>query len=258
MMNRKLFLMITALLLSAVITIAYQHNSSSHNLVTPLKNAVRPAPKYDARLLDTFNKIAGTLDVRHTPCTYSGEITVTDRADSLQNNRNVPFLYSQNGADCYYRYGSTEMLNAGGIYLFISHDQHKVMVSAQKTISTEGVGSLAMFKSGMASEHYLLSSDTKKNIRTIRLLNEHHISCKEYKISYDTLSREVKEIYARLPNSADPANPAMDRIVDVHFQRWVRRAEIAKHLQAEHVVRTDGDELKLTADYHNYELVRTQ
>lgn len=248
-------------MLFTAITVAYQVKYGkpvSHVVKVSNKPLETGAVTYDVALLDTFSRIASSLDIRNQPCTYSGEVSITDKADTTLNMKKVSFLFSQNGQDCYYKYGNTELLNAGGIYLYIEHDQHKIMVSSQKTVTAAGVGTLSMFKKGMVSEHYALSSVKTDRIRTIRLLNEHHISCKEYALSYDTLSHKVTGIYARLSNPTNPGNPAMDKIIELHFRSWTNKSSITRYLKADQVVRTEGNELKLTDNYHNYELVRTQ
>ena len=103
-----------------------------------------------------------------------------------------------------------------------------------------------------------LSAKKGGKFQTLCLLNEKHITCKEYDITYDTLTSKVSRIYTRLANFSDPMNVKKEKILDVYFNNWEETADINKYLAIDKVVTKVGSEIKLTDNYKKYELIRIQ
>lgn len=113
-------------------------------------------------------------------------------------------------------------------------------------------------RSALKSEQYQLSGEQKANIQTITLLNEHHISCKEYTLSYDIRNWRITHIHARLSNFEYPLRKDKEKILDVAISRWDTEANISQYLLAGQVIKRRGAGWGLTGKFTRYQLIRMQ
>jgi len=253
-------IIITVCVTAATLAIAYKVIPRK---VQPAKRAVvpvinEPVQKYDTVLLAKFKKIEAAINIKDKACTYSGVINIIDKADSINSAKNVSFLFCKKDSSCYYKMGNTETLNNRGLYLYIDHGNKKVLVGRQKVISVPDFTSSRNLTNDLASENYTLSGKTTGPLQTLTLLNERHISCKQYAIIFDTTTYKVARIHARMTNFSDPLNKNKEKILDVVFSNWQNSADIDSHIAVDKILVEDGKQLKLTALYKNYELIRIQ
>lgn len=252
----KIILTGTALMLVAGFAAAWRVKQQTTK--QPLKiAAIKPAiaVNYDHALLDTFRKVSALMDLQHLPSTYSGTLNITDKGDSTRSVSLVPFLFSCRGNDCYYRYGNTETLNAGGYYLYIDRDRKKVLVGAQKSVAVLGFGGIAELKMDMVNEHYQLSHSVTGKFKTIRFVNERHVACREYALSYDTAEMKIKRIYVRLTDPNALTDRKRGQIIDIHFTEWFTGADIGHFLNVKDVIEVAGDNITLQKKYSSYQVI---
>lgn len=211
---------------------------------------------YDPVLLNKFKMVSALLDIKNKACTYSGILNITNKADSTQNVSNLNFVCCINGTSCYYKMGNTETLNNKGIYLMVDHAEKKIFLGPQKAITTPEIVGGNKLNKALLGENYDLTLKTEGKYQTLTLLNERHITCKEYAVTYDTVSLKVTRIYARMSEFTDPLNKNKEKILDVLFNNWDNNADIDKHINVYKILAEEGKTLQATPEYKNYELIR--
>jgi hypothetical protein len=252
---------IVALVLVSItgIALAWRVNHITALKKAPVKKTdmgmVAPIP-YDHALLDTFSKVTALMDIRSKPSTYSGTVNIADAGDSSQNVHQMPFLLSSKLNECYYRCGHTETLNSKGFYLYIDHDQQRILVGAQKPVSVIGMGGITDLKADMINEHYTLDQRVQGQTRTIRFINEQHVACREYALSYDTAAMKIKKIYLRLPDMNYGMNTKKEKTIDISFAEWSDKADIDKFLRVKDIIEVEGTTISLKNKYRSYHLIR--
>jgi hypothetical protein len=210
---------------------------------------------YDTVLLKKFADISKAFNVQKDVVTYSGVVNVNDGADSTNNVKALNFYYSRNGSNYYYKNGSTETLNAQGLYIYIEHDRKRILIAKQKEVQTAPLPDMTNVPDKLRSERYRLVDKMNGGYETIALLNEHHITCKEYAITFDTLHHQLNTVITRLSCFADPLNKKKDKVISMTINQYESRADAANFPDKSNTVLKDGDGWKLTAKYSNYELI---
>ena len=214
-------------------------------------------PLYDRATLAAFERICHHYDTIRQSYTISGRISLSDPADSSGNLEDVPFLCCKKGGELYYRLGNTETINAAGSYLYIDHQGKSIMLSPQKDLQGDaGMKALTGMNRNLLSEDYELTTAQSGGQKTYTLVNEHHISVKEYSLTVDTLSGQLRRIVARLSGSIDPLRKDNEKRIDIRFSRWDTATEMNKYKRPGDVVRSGAGERTLSKDYSGYQLIR--
>lgn len=214
------------------------------------------APSYDPALLQKFREVIKSLDLKDKPYTCTGQISMMDKADTAGAIKGFNFVFSRNGNNCYYRLQDVEMLNAEHVYLVVDHANKRVVVSAQKEIKMPVLGDGGKLAELLQSEDYQLKDKVEGRSETLTALNEHHLSCKEYAVTYDTVSHKINRIYTRLSDITDVTNKDKDRIIDLRISTLTEEAAVSSYLNVKKVLRQSGGQWKLQPAFSNYELIK--
>jgi hypothetical protein len=257
--TRLYYAKIAAAILMASVTAAAlaiqigQKNAAVELVKLPAKKPVQL--KYDPELLDTMASVASQMDLNTHPLAYDCVVSIKDGADTASGTIKQRVLFCKNGAECYYKINDAETLNAGGFYLYIDHSQRRVLLSRQRNIEAPAMGVLSDIKHRMQAEDYALMASVNGSSRTLQLLNEKHISCKSYSITYDTLTRKIASLNVRLSNAMHPEIKSMDKIINMDFVGWPAQSSPAKYLNAGDVFAIESGSVVLREKYKDYQLV---
>jgi len=215
-------------------------------------------PVYDKVLLEKLERLGKHYDTLKQAYTIKGTISMRDKADTVSPVKNVVFIYCKKGKELYYRLGETETINANGMYLYIDHPARRILVARQKDVSEAPViTDMTRVVAGLKSEYYDLSGSVSGSVQTLSLRNEHHISCKQYTVAYDTLSYAIRHIYARLNDPQDPLNRKKENVMQMDLSEWDGKAALATYTVPEAVIRRYGSKWRTTEKYKGYELIDT-
>jgi hypothetical protein len=225
-----------------------------------VKKTVHPLVKlkqlvYDPALLRKFEKLAGEFDFNKTLCTYAGVINIEDGKDSTNSVRGLEFLFSKVNKDFYYRLGKTETIHQNGLNVFIQHEQDKVVLSNPNVVMKSPVNNVQLLQKNLRSEGYELHTSVSGNNRTLSLINDTHITCKEFSVSYDTVSDKLVRIYTRLSDFGDPLNKKKDRVIEINISTLQDKASLGRYPLLNDVLYKAGGKWKLTAKYAKNELI---
>jgi len=248
-------MMITAVAWSMRDRIFQKKNTSSAK-IKPAKDSLNNHIAYDTALVKKFSDECKRFNMQSDPLTYSGIINITDGADTADHINNMRFLYSRIGNDYYFKNGDNETLNAQGVYLYIEHAQKRILISKQKEIPKAPLPDMSGIADKMQSEHYSMQDKKNGGYETIALLNEHHITCKEYAITFDTLSQKMHSVTMRLSFFSDPLNKKKDKVISMVVNRYENKADVSVFPDKNKIVERNNDGWKLTDLYKGYKLIQ--
>ncbi len=220
------------------------------SLAQPNKNL-----KYDTVLLNTLTLLVQKVNGIKVG-TFSGYITIINPQDTSKNLNHLPFSYAKNNLETDYIVGQAEVLNANGQNLFVNHESKSIMLTEQQNTSTPfAINTPFLIKSLQAGDYKLITKSNGHN-KTISIVNEGNLDCKEYSLTYDTVKMQITRIYSRKPDINDPFNKALDQVIDISINTSSTIAHINHNLLTGDVVYKNGDNWKLSLKYASYQLIQ--
>jgi hypothetical protein len=211
----------------------------------------------DQKLLNVFESLCKKLSNVKGNYTIAGTISITDYANPTGNMKDVGFLFCKQVEDFYYKLGTTVTLNEQGAYIFIDYQHKAIMLSEKKQVAYDAaLKSFGDIGANIKSENYKLISKINGNEQTLSLINEHHISCKQYSITFNRHTLKIKKLHMRLSNLNDPLRTDNEKIVDVNINQWENTADITKYLTKNSVIRNVGGKWEIVNAFKNYRLIK--
>lgn len=259
MKRNKILLIVIVLWGTALLSKAYQHRESGLLKLSKAGHAVADLPdttrQYNEDLFKQFESVCREMD-SHDKIAISGTLFMQDKADSLSKPQTLPLILCREGKELYYKLGNTEMLSSNEYYVFTDHDAKKVMFSETAQLITSNVIDTRRMKEALLSEEYELKSKSQGLNTTISLINENHITCKEYSITFDTATLSAKKFYMRFSNANDPLGKDNEKIIELTVIQREDSPDISKYLNERIPLSGDGTDLKLKKEYADYELIK--
>jgi DNA-binding cell septation regulator SpoVG len=213
-------------------------------------------PAYNRVVFQKFNTLLKDFDFTNKPYTIAGTLNTINKADTTEGMQNLSFLFSKDGSNCYYKLKDIEMLNTENGYMFIDHANKKIAIAAHKDINMPAmINGIDKLQSMLQSEGYELHDKQVGPNETISLVNEHHVTCKEYAITYDTLSKKISRVYTRFTDITDVMNKNKERIVDMTISSLSAEAHIEQYLSFSDVVKMLDGHWRLKKAYEGYQLI---
>jgi DNA-binding cell septation regulator SpoVG len=259
-LNRKSSIKIAAivLVLSACSLAAWSVQQKYKRVVPVVKKQAEPVtePAYNRAVFQKFSTLLKDFDFTNKPYTIAGTLNTINKADTTERMQNLSFLFSKDGNNCYYKLKNIEMLNAENGYMFIDHTNKKIAIAAHKDINMPAmINGIDKLQSMLQSEGYELQDKHAGQNETISLVNEHHVTCKEYAITYDTLSMKINRVYTRFTDITDVMNKNKERIVDMQVSTLSQEAHIGRYLNFQDVVKKSDGHWQLKKAYAGYQLI---
>lgn len=211
---------------------------------------------YDEGLLKQFELVCSELDGSHDKIAFSGTVYMHDKADTLNKPQTLPFKMCREGNELYYQLGRTEMINSNEYYIFTDHDAERVVISEAKHLATGNIADIRKMKEALSSEEYEMKSSMQGNQKTISLVNENHITCKEYAVTFDAASYSVKRFFMRFSNMDDPLKKGNEKIIDIRITDKGADPDVTKYLDKHLPVIKEDAGWKLKQEYTQYQLIR--
>ncbi|WP_431294716.1 hypothetical protein [Pedobacter sp. P26] len=90
--------------------------------------------------------------------------------------------------------------------------------------------------------------------RKISLLNLHHVTCKEYSITFNSETFKPTEVFIRLSNLDDPLNTKLDKTI---FMKYSEKSDLnqAELLSTERIITKTDKGFKAVHAYSDYEVI---
>ncbi|MES2111915.1 MAG: hypothetical protein V4577_24375 [Bacteroidota bacterium] len=209
----------------------------------------------DTALLRKFSGLLKTMDFNKNSFTYSGKYNITDGKDTTNNIHDLFFLFCRQGKNFYSKIGNNEIINENGINVYIEHDQKKIVISHNAYQIKQGITDLGQLAGNIKGESYQLVNNVSGTCKKISLLNEHHITCKEMSVTYDTLTNTLSNIRLRLTDFSDPLNNKKDRAVGIDFTRLSDRSHMSSYPRIRDIIKYTNGKINAAPAYAAYELI---
>jgi len=221
-----------------------QHNAGSKTTVP------------DKELLAKFRQVCHQLDDFRGNYTMSGVVIINDQSSPGKKIDKADFVFCKDGDEFYYKMGKMITINEQGLYLSIDMAAKTIMVSPQKQVNYDTrLKQFADVGNTIQSENYEMKNAVTGNEQTISLINEHHITCKQYSITFDKRTLRIRRLYARLTNLQNPSSADNDEIVDVSINRWDHTADLTEFLMPGSIIKNTNGRWTLKSEYKGYRLI---
>jgi hypothetical protein len=205
-------------------------------------------------LLREFARRLQVLDLNRDHCLIEGSIDMSAGGDTSRNVRALPYLYCRSGKDFYCRLGDAETIHLGTQNIFIRNDLKRVVLSSRTIKPPSPLAGAAALLAYLKNESYRLRSVVSGSSRTIRLVNEYHLACKELSLTYDTLSGKAERIETRSPDPGDPYNTKRDRTVTLHIRHTSASGNPRHYRAPGDILRRQNGKWTLTGRFAGYQL----
>lgn len=212
--------------------------------------------EYDPAVLEKFSKVCAKLNPEGNEFFISGIINSVNGADSLENVINQQYIFSKKGTSFYSRFGETETINGNGTYVFVDHILKKVMVgNEKKVVANAGLPDLSTLIKNLKGEGYQLEDEKiGTQLETIKVVNDYHITCKQYSISFNPENLTPKQITMRLSNVNEPEDKKKDKSITIDILKC--HDKIDNNIYGpEKIVRKKSASWVLAPGYEGYELI---
>jgi hypothetical protein len=258
-MNLKYRLVILAILTFGVGYISW---ATLQTHVVGLKHSEKkklsslPRISYNNNLLLRFQQLCQAIDPSTDNYEMQAKLMVVDGADSVSSHKYIDYLVGKNGTDFYCKMENNEIINTDRFCLFIDHVTKVVLVKpAQPIPKLKIVPNLKGLLKTLSSERYELREGAEGGQNFIKLINEQHISCKEYKIGYDKESMKPSSFYLRFTNIDSPEDSTKDKEIFLEKLTVKANFNMSEMLRIAGVKNVNGNIL-LEDSYPNYRIIK--
>jgi len=251
--------LICCLLLAAAFGWAMQNKSlrlqpAKQVKATPSATAVTDTV-CDPRLLGEFSDRMRNLELNRTHCTVEASLDMIDGQDSSRTARGITYIFCRNGKDFYCRVGEAETIHQGAVNVFIRYDLKRVVLSSRDIPIQQPLVAPHALLRYIRNESYSLRVATTGRRRTLSLLNEHHLACKEISLTYDTVSGKLQSMLTRQTDLQDPLNPQRDRITRLQISMSAPSGKPNRYRAVSDVLLNENGKWKLTGEFAGYKLI---
>jgi hypothetical protein len=248
----KIKVMVSMLLLYTAVPQAHAFNT-----YRPLIDSAGKNKLSENALLNKFKQVCKQFNGNKKNYTLAGIMNVHDKRNPDTEMKNVNFLFCKSGGDFYYRVGQTVTINEQGLYLFIDQGSKAITLTKQKTISYDqgGFKQFGDLAASIKSENYTISSKVVGDQQTISLINEHHISCKQYALTFNKATLKISHLYMRFTNFNYP-EAENDQVVDIDISQWNDTANLNAYMSKNKVVKYINGDWKTLNEFKNYRVVK--
>ena len=185
-----------------------------------------------------------------------GKIVATDPANPSDDLR-TDFNYQRKNNLLYYQLGESEMVQLQDVNISTNKSVNRMFVTPPQTITTVAHLPVDSIIALWEDDSYAISTREVDQQVTVSFLCEQHASCKELKITYNRASRKMNGMYMRLTNLSDPFNKALDRVVDIAFNRCEEGKVNDSYFMLSRYLKKDGNSWLPAGAYSQYKLIST-
>lgn len=217
--------------------------------------ASKAEKKYSEVEEELFSELAGLYNRAGAMRAYlaEGSIRLTDQADTSRSMF-TRFRYCRKESLNYYQLGDQEILNVPGLTLTINHSIKKMFMSPRDTgaamipmvVDSKGI-------SALKGEGYEITREYSDPLTVIRLKKENHISCREYRVAYDS-SGYIRRVFIRNADEHDPTDLSLDKLISVNITNWQMVGLPEQLLSVNRYIQKDGESWVPAPAYRNYEI----
>jgi len=243
MKNLRILFFIMALGSVAVFAYSLNHRyagAASKTSLPKSKNVI----SYDTAVVNRLHKVSNWLNVDRPECLISGTIKIIQMADSAESGQ-MKYLFSKNGSKSCYIYGEGELIVDGDLVFNIDHHLKRVLFTKKQFGSEFGQQNRFLDTKALIDAykkaHYKLKTYKSGSKQTISLLNDEHLSCTEYSVTFDTTSLKPEKLFVRMPNLEFLNDKSKDNILVIYLNQLSNSSQIQRYNRSESIVTSQGN-----------------
>ncbi len=210
----------------------------------------------DTAKLKLFTQAGKAIDFNADQLAISGTLTVHDGNDSSANVDNAVYCFIKKDSSFYYKMNLVEMLNTRSYCVQADGQQKKILLSPHKSINPQlMLPQMEKLVASLKEERYrVVEMPAPEGFRKISIINPHHVTCKEYSITFNSVTFKPIEVFIRLSNLDDPLNSKMDKTI---FMKYSEKNDLneATLLSVERIVAKTARGFKAVNGYSGYEVI---
>jgi hypothetical protein len=244
---------VVILVLCTLVTLAFEHKKQGLPKIRPSIPAMRKTPAFDPILLRKYEALSLLYDTVRASYTMAGVINLHDPADSAANMKDVAFFFSRSGDNFYYKLGTTMTINMEGLYVYVDEKGRSIVIGEQKNvISDQASGAFISLSKNLMGEGYALTGQLNGSQQTLTITNEHHLSCKQMSVTYDTLNMHIGHLRARLTNLVGVKK---DKTLDIAITEWATEAKPEKYINLDDVIKKEDGKWIAVKQYKGFSII---
>lgn len=210
----------------------------------------------DTAKLKLFTLAGKAIDFNADQLALSGILSIHDGNDSSANIDNAAYCFIKRDSSFYYKMNLVEMVNTRSYCLQVDGQQKKIMLSPHKSINPQLMfPNMDKLVARLQEEKYsVVELPAPDGFRKITLVNSHHVTCKEYSITFNSETFKPSEVFIRLTNLDDPLNSKMDKTISMKYSEKndINQQEL---LSIERMVIKTDKGFKAVNGYSGYEVI---
>jgi hypothetical protein len=254
---RYTYILLT-LVLSASGILLWAYSTKGARLVNATSRVKKEKRIYtENELLERFQKISTYMSPSAQELTIQGSIRFKELGNQTAFDEDpAPYCYSKKGNEFYYRMGDLEYYNSRKVAIQIDHVAREIRKDRSVNISNSYLPGIQVDKLPelIRLEGYKLSSTEQGNLQTIYLKNESHFTCKEYALTFDTLSMVPKHIFARFTGTSGIDQTEGERHIFIDINKATHVAQL-ESLFLKIPLQQKGGKWVALPEYNNYALL---
>jgi hypothetical protein len=214
-------------------------------------------PTYtQTELVSRLEKALASLDRNKNELFFRGYMQVKEAGEaSVLEEKPMDYLLIKRHQEFYYKIGNLEYFNTNKIGVLLNHD--KQTISVLKKVDPQALyfasPEVNKIPEIIKSEGYKISSIEEDGLQTVSLKNEMHFTCKEYAITFDTLSFLPKRISFRLTGNSNADQHSGERLLNLVFDE-VRDQSLVENYLKKMPLKLAKGKWEVAQDYKHYQL----
>lgn len=183
-----------------------------------------------------------------------GNIHASDPSDSA-NVLRTDFRYCRDGQRFYYKAGDNETVTLPDAYVTVNSKVRKIFLSPPMEVLPPLQLPLDTLMKVWKTDRYLVTKSVAAPLVTVNLVCENHITCKQYRFTYDQDTRLLTRVFMRLTDMEDPLNKKRDKPVEIIYSHWVEGKVQPELFSKRRYVEGEADRYTPGKLYQDYEVV---
>lgn len=217
------------------------------------KIVIQENNKQEKVILSELTKLLHAGDTI-TYITIAGTMDAQDLGDK-DNNMQGDFCYTRQGNQGYYQFGDNEMISLTDAYIVVAHDMKKIFVSEPKEVVNPVRMSPDMEATFLSRETYNVTRTADGPLTQISLVNNKHVSCREYRVSFDSTG-VIRRAVMRMPNPMELEDMSKDKLLKVTVRSYEPGVVRKDLLRMDRYVTMNNGKLAPSGRLKGYELIK--
>jgi hypothetical protein len=212
-----------------------------------------PYSKEEEAILQELIAVCGRMDTIQR-YTVEGNMQASDPADSA-NVMNTHFRYCKNVQEFYYQSGENEMAALKDAYITVNDGVKKVFLSPPKKVVPGFQMSADSILNIWKEDRYIVTRSEAPPLVIINLECENHITCKQYRFTYNKETQLLHKVFLRLTDFNDPLNKDKDKPVQITYTHWAEGEVPVELFRKDHYLSGEAGNYVPGKLYKDYELI---